>query len=534
MNIQESIKLFTSNRLIEIAKKKAIPIYFVSLSILLLFVYLPSFSHPPRSDFWSTAYFFHSINSFPAASKWMHIFQYDPWSQVRFQPLAYSILYIEHLLFGSNFVYFHIFNFILYFISILLLYKLALNFCKSKILTAVFMGVFAFLFSHFDIISWSFHIYIIFAFCSFLLGFILYINFLRSGKTILLPFVIFLFLLGMLCYEIFVLWPLAIVILSYMGNITDRHRFKKYKLVQSYLSVIGLVYFLYFAIFFLTRFFSIYEAPLVLTPGLFSIQTIVFSSFAVFFNILYNGLLINFIPSLAFPIIIDANLNLGGFLTKISSPFLDNLIFFGGSLFIGVFLAIAIYLLKYKYFNILKTIVFFLFLLFSEFFILFHFRRFTNLPVFILTQFRYLYISNAFVTLMVLYLIDSFLKPTRRVKGIICLILFVILILNIQASRQGIAILNTHLVHLKRMLLNIRIGIKNGQINKENRLFINDDIAKKLPPLCWNKEMGKLFMENTYQWAFSEEEIKCFSSFEDAKWIVDEEDFNIIVEKPDK
>lgn len=521
--------------LIKKTKKKFTLVYFCLLFISLSFVYFPSFFYPLRSDWWSTAYFFHSINNFPAASKWMHIFQYDPWSQIRFQPLAYSILYIERLLFGSNFVYFHIFNFILYFISILLLYKLALNFCKSKILTAVFMGVFAFLFSHFDIISWSFHIYIIFAFCSFLLGFILYINFLRSGKAILFPFVIFLFLLGMLCYETFVLWPLAIVILSYMGNITDRHRFKKYKLVQSYLSVIGLVYFIYFAIFFLTRFFSIYEEPLVSTPmpALFSIQTIVFSSFAVFFNILYNSLLVNFIPSLAFPIIIDANLNLGGFLTKIPLPFLDNLIFFGGSLFIGMFLAMAVHLFKYKYFNILKTIIFFLFLLFSEFFILFYFRKFTNLSIFILTQFRYLYISNAFVTLMVLYLIDRFLKPTRRAKGIIYLILFAILTLNIQASRQGIAILNTHLAPLKRMLSNIKIGIKNCQINKENRLFINDDIVKKLPPLCWNKEMGKLFMENTYQWVFSEEEIKCFSSFKDAKWIVNEEDFSI-VEKPDK
>ena len=88
------------NRLVETAKNISIQVYFGIIFILLLFVYFPAFSHPPRSDFWSTFYFFHRINTFDGFSKWMHIFQYDPWSQVRFQPLAYSILYLEHIFFG--------------------------------------------------------------------------------------------------------------------------------------------------------------------------------------------------------------------------------------------------------------------------------------------------------------------------------------------------------------------------------------------------------------------------------------------------
>ena len=395
-------------------------------------------------------------------------------------------------------------------------------------LTAGFLTVFAFLFSHFDIICWSYHAYIIFGFCSLLLGFILYISFLKSERSIVLPFVSLFLLLGILCYETFVFWPLAVIILSYMSNITNRYRFKKYKFVRSYLSVVGSVYFVYFAFFLLTRVFSIYEAPSHSLAPLLSISNMVFSSFAVFFNILYNNLLINFIPSLAFPTIIDANLNLGGFLARIPSSLLDNLIFLGGGLFIGAFLAIIIYLFRLKQFNTLKVIIFFLFLLFSEFFILFHCRLLTNSTIFNLTQFRYLYIPNALVSLIVLYLIDRFLEPSRREKAIICLALFLILMLNIQASRQGISILNAHLAPLKRMLSNIKTGINNRQINEENRLFINDDIAKRLPFLCWNIEMGELFMKGTYQWAFSEEEIKYFSSLEDAMRVINEEDFSIV------
>lgn len=525
------------SELIETAKKKFILIYFCLLFILLLFVYFPSFFYPPRSDWWSTAYFFHRIDTLiDNPAKWLHILQYDPWNDSRFQPLGYVILYFEKLLFGSNFPYFQIFNFVLYCISILLLYKLAINFCKSRLLAVAFLTVFAFLFSHFDIICWSFHSYIIFGFCSFILGFNVYINFLKSGRTFLLFFVWGMFLAGMLCYEPFILWPLGVIILSSIQNRPGEQKDIKRKLERPYLLVIVAVYSSYLIIFLLSRIFRVYvnEWLLASLAPLFSIQAVVFSILAVFFNIIYNGLLINLVPLLACPLVTNENLNMGGFLPRLPEYSLNNIVLLFGSLFMCAVLWLISYLFRRKDFKTLKVLLFFLFLLCSEFFILFHCRMFTNHVSFNLTQFRYLYIPNAFAVLMILCLFDRFLTQSKKKKAIAYSFLALILILNIYTTkRYGIPVLNQQLAPLKEMVSNIKAGIQTGKINKENRLFINNDIAKKLPPLCWNRNMGEYYMRGTYQWVFSGEEIKCFSSLKDAKWIVNEENFDII-KKPEK
>jgi hypothetical protein len=93
------------------------------------------------------------------------------------------------------------------------------------------------------------------------------------------------------------------------------------------------------------------------------------------------------------------------------------------------------------------------------------------------------------------------------------------------------------LAPLKRLFSNIKIGIKNGKINRDNKLYIDDSIAKKrLPSLCWNKDMGKFFIrKGTYQWAFSRKEIEYFSfSIEDAKWVIDEKTLGIVIKKSEE
>ncbi len=529
MAVRKVDSLFFIKRLIEIVKKRFIPIYFGILFISLSFVYWPSFFYPLRSDFWSTFYFFHRIDYLAVPFiKWLNILQYDPWSQVRFQPLAYSILYLERSVFGSNFTFFHIFNFLLYFVSILLLYKLATDFCKSKLLICLFTGIFAFLFSHFDIISWSYHAYIIFGFNSLFLGFIIYIDFLKTRKVLLLPIVIILFLAGMLCYESFVLWPLAVIILSYIKNFAETQKNIKSRVEKYYLPVIVIVYFLYLVFFSFSRIFKVYEVPLTLLTPLFSIQPVIFSIFSVCFNIVYNGILVNLMPLLACPLVIDGNINLGGIPGKFSYSFLYYSILICGVLFILALLGTAIYLFRKKYAEEIKVFFFFFFLLFSEFFIVFYFRILTNTIVFNLTQFRYLYIQNALIILLAVYLMDRFIPFFVRRKMLICIITSLVLLLNIYTIRMnGIKILSQQLVPLEKIFCNIKLGIKNGKITQVDRLYLNDTIAKKLPPLCWNREMGHLFMRGTYQWVFSEEEITCFSSFKDAKWVVDEKDFSI-------
>lgn len=63
-------------------------------------------------------------------------------------------------------------------------------------------------------------------FCAFLLGFNLYISFLKSGNYLLLFPVGLFFLFGMLCYQVFALWPVAIIILIYTPSLLPKYKFK--------------------------------------------------------------------------------------------------------------------------------------------------------------------------------------------------------------------------------------------------------------------------------------------------------------------
>jgi tetratricopeptide (TPR) repeat protein len=80
------------------------------------------------------------------------------------------------------------------------------------------------------------------------------------------------------------------------------------------------------------------------------------------------------------------------------------------------------------------------------------------------------------------------------------------------------------------MLSNIETGIRQGAINKDNKLYIDRDMPDYLPGLCWNIYMGERFIKKgNYQWMFSRSEIEYFSeSLKDATWIIDKEDFSVI------
>jgi len=385
----------------------------------------------------------------------------------------------------------------------------------------MFLTVFAFLFSHFDIVCWTYHIYIIIGFCLFLSGFIFYIKFLKSGTKIYLIFTFLSFLIGLFCYETFIFWPLGIIFLSYVNNIIDRHKFKKYRVLSSYLFIIGFVYFFYFISFISTVILKGNKVSLNYFNQLFTVPNIIFNFFGAFFNLFYNGFLINLIPNLAFPLIIDENLNLGGILANFSTSMLNSLILLIGGIGIVALTGLIIYLFKRKYYDGGKIIIFFLFLSITNFFILFHFRSLTNPSLFNLTQFRFLYISNALLLMIILYLISKILIPSKKGKIFISSVLFLVLVLNIYAIRQGISILDAHLNPLSELLSNIKKGIKQDKINERNKIYLDDNIAKmELPPLCWNKEMGELFMEGTYEWFFTEKERKNFDSFKEAKWVI--------------
>ncbi len=513
--------------LLRIIKEKFVITYFFFLFVFLTAIYLYSFFDPPRSDYWSLFFFFHHINVMPGEMKWLHILNYDPLHQVNFYPLAHLIIYAEYIIFGSNHLYFHAIHFILYCVSLVLLYRLARVFCEDRLLILMFISVFTFLFSHFDVIIWSYHTNIILAFCLFLAGFLLYLNFLKTGGILNLVLATVSFLSAMLCYLTVVLWPLAIINLSYL-NRPGGIKVSRAKKRISYLSVIAAVYLLYIAFFFATRALKTYGFPLLIPlVDVFSVHKHVLAFFSVFFNILYNGILINIAPFLACPVKILENIELGGLLV-FYEPEIEKIVYIGGTFFLVVASAILVYLLRRRRYELIKALFFLSLLLFSELFILLRLRLIVNETEYALQQFRYQYIVNAFVILITLLITSDFIGSSKRRRRVTYSVLCIVLAVNIYFSVGGVSFVSSRLAPLKKMTYNIKQGIKNGSINSEHKIYIDDGITKKLSSLCWNDYMGSRYMEGTYQWMFNDKEINYFAfSPEEAKWTIDENDFNI-------
>lgn len=550
--------------------QKKILLCFILLFILLLWLYCPVFFYPPRSDHWPALYNFYRIETLGGSNKWIYLITYDPLINATFRPLSFLLLYFEYCIFGSNFIYMNIINFILYFISILLLYRLALYFCDDKMLIIAFLAVFSFLFSHFDIVSWSFHYHIILSFCLFLSGFILYINYLRYNRVFFLIVTAFLFLIGMLLYEVYFLWPLAILILAYIGLldkrflhspgirfsyeenekplggrscITDIKGFnvdavsfeynrennlwnfvKKFKLSIIVLVCIYALYSYFFSLNSILRRF--YYGEGVSLWFLISWKSIMKDFFTVLANILYVNVLVNINPNMAYPLYIDDNLNMGGLIMN-RLPFIDKILFLAGIMTFSILLYMVTRLVLKKRFYMVRVISFFMFLLCSELFVLFHFKSLVNTGVYNFTQFRFQYVPNAIIILLVIFLFYIFIQ-SAKVKKICYIILFIIAVLNIQAAKKGITLLNEQLTPACKIIKNIRNAIQIGKVNGEYKLFVDDSIVQRFPALCWNKEMGKRCMRGTYQWIFFKKEVQYFSTFQEATWVINEITLEVI------
>lgn len=522
------------NRIIEFIKSKFVLIWAILLTGILLAIYLPTFFNAPRSDWWESLYFFHEIYKSPNDYMWLDVFNTDCMGHVTFRPLAHLVLLIEHIIFGSNFIFMHIINFALYIISILLLYKFATFFVDSKIRIIIALTIFSLLFSHFDVVSWTAHSFVILAFCFFLSGFILYMKFLKIGDNILLYYIIPLFLIAMLCYEAFIFWPLTIILLTYIDKIIDKNKISKLKCILSYIFITTSTYGLYTTVFFLTRSIPTYSDSWAITYKLISelssIQLIFKSFFATNFNILYNGILVNIFPVIASPAWIDdktSNIKLGGLLFDYRVTTMD--MQKATIIMVLVIVFIVAFLLRKKKKDVLMIFLFLASLLTLFTLTLFHFKYFSNGEYFYnFQQFRYQYIPNAFIVLIVLLFSSIKLKVCFVKKVYIGVFIFFILILNMFYTVQSIDLETESFIPLNTMLKNIKDAIRDDDINENKKLFLNDNIVYSLPSMCWNYDLGRQFMKGTYQWIFNKEEIKYFTNdLNEAFWIISSVDYSV-------
>jgi len=499
-----------------------ITIYFILLLAVLLIIYYPSFKNAPRSDYWVVMYHFHLVDNSPEPPSWLSLCNYDPWEHGTFRPAAHLLLYLEHTFFGTSFIWNHLINFFMYYLSIILLYLLAVRLSLDKYLTAIFLFAYAFLFSHFDIITWTFQIFTTMSFVSFLLGFLLYIKFLSSGKRTLLVLIGILFIFGMVCFELYAFWPLAIIILTLGRRFflpADRNLSTK-KLLRTGFIFLVIIYAIYLIIFMITRSSSNTSGDL---PEL-NLELIILGICSVFFNLLYNGILVNLLPFLTEPLVIRDNLDMAGILVGWYKSLAEIIYLTGGGAILLMGTA-AVLLYRKKKRKTLFILSFFAFLLFTYFFIVAFSRLTTNDIWYPFTQFRYQYIANSLLFLMVVTILSRLGRPARLGKIVISCILLPILLVNLIISHKYMTVINSQLKPLGVILANIQFRIDRGDIDSQSRLYIEDGVTANLPPLCWNEDMAR-FMPGNYRWFFPEKDQDCFSSsLSEATWVIRGDDY---------
>lgn len=496
-----------------LAGRRGTGVWFAVLFAVLLALYLPSFFNPPHGDYWEAFHTFHRTSSLPAGSRFIAIANHDPWQDGTYRPFSYLVLFFEYQVFGDSFVWVHIVNFLLYCLSVALLFRLALKLGINRVWAGICCGLFAFLFTHSGILTLTFHQFIIIGFSSFLGGFLAYLKWLETSRKVFLAAAGLLFWVGMFSYEAFGLWALAIAILRPLRR---RSGGKQAPLLPDAL-MLAAVYLGYLTTFLLAR-----TAP-VTTGALPDITAgIVGLSFtAVFFNLVYTGVILNILPFLARPAGFGSWVELGGITARVPAPSLTAIVAGGGA---AVFLLAAgggVLLWRRKKLTALLSLGFPLFLYFSHFFIIVP-ARLSHLDLHhVLAQFRYQYVPNALVVLAAAAGLSLAVRPRRRNRLLTAGFVLPVLILNLVASFQTARETDRRLRPLGDMIARIRSGIQSGKINPDSRLYIDPQIIDYLPPLSWNRGIGS-FVEGTYEWFFPGDQTDSFAfSRPDADWIMD-------------
>jgi len=505
-------------------------IYFLILFTLLLILAFQSFSYPPMSDDWHLFHYFHHLDELPGKVKWLHVLNYDPYEKMRYQPMSRVFYYILHKTFGSDFIFFRIFNFLSYFLSIIFLYKFSLYFVKNKRLAMTFAAIFTFLFINFNFVLWPHHVFIVIGLSLMLAGFISYIKYLNAPRPHLFLFTGSLFLLGLWCYEAFFLWPFGIIILSSIKGIGKKARGgPKGNIFKINSSLLSAVYVLYVIFYFFTRTLGTHAEPLHDFPVLLNVGNFFLSGFLAFFSALYYGLAVNIFPMLAFPLKIAQNAYLGG-------PIIDYInrgheatgyAIGGMALILSLYLLIRLY--AKKYIEEAKIVFLFLFLMISELWIIFLARIATKNFVYTLIEFRYQYVCSVFIILIALFMADRFVMISKKRGKILRAALALVLILNIYCNQKLMTAYDSRFVDLKKMMSNIKAGLKSKSINASDKIYVYEDMPDYFPSLCWNIDLSERFIEKgNYKWMFSAEELNSFSDdTDDAYWIIDRGDFGI-------
>ncbi|MBU0468956.1 MAG: hypothetical protein KKD07_06110 [Candidatus Omnitrophica bacterium] len=511
-------------------EKKTIVLSSLLLGVVILFIYFPCFSFPPISDAWEMLYSFHHLDSFSGNIKWLHVLNFDVFEQIGYRPLAHTFYFMLHLIFGSKFEITNIINFLFYILNLILLFRFSTMFIKDKGLSFIYVMLFALLFSHSVMVIWPGHTFIFISLGSFVLGFILYVRFLRTFNWFLLVLIVLTFLIGMWGYESFFLWPTAILILSSINIIRERKKSTDKLSNKANFIILFSTYSIYLIVYMLLKSLGTYNVSLHKFSDFFILINASSSILLSVFNVFYNNFIVNIFPFIAFPVKVSENTYMAGSVLN----YIDRstqIVFVVGSFIANAFFYVFYFLYKNKCFEQIKTITFFLFLILSEKSLVYLGKLGINHTVgYCLSEFRYQYVPNALFLLLIFYLIETYLKPKNSKRIIIFLIVILISFFNIYCTRKMVDLYSFHLEGLKKMSLSIRAGIAKGRINSVKKVFIDKDMPDYFPCMAWNIEMGDRFIKKgNYEWMFTKQQIAFFANdIDEAEWIIDKQTFAVV------
>ena len=501
----------------ENSDNKLVFLAFLLIFLLLLLLYLPSFSNPPQCDWWEAFSVFHQLRYTPFSAGLPFLVNHDPWRHGTFRPLSYTTLFLEHRLFGGALPWYHLTNLALYCLVLILLYLLGKKLGGRPAVLIASLALFALLFSHCDILTLTFHVFLIAGFAAFLLAFLIYLRFLESGGRILPGVIVLLFISGMFSYEIFIFWPLSVILLAFLFRPAASRR----RLLLSTAVILAAVYSIYGAVFIATRACG-YNSGRV--PGAAQVHLLAGTAFT-FFNLIYTGAAVNLCPFLAQPVLYKGYSEMSGLIPPGTPPGLIRAAYLIG----GAALALIGLGLRRLYRVNRRTasaLFFLLFLYFSSFLLLMTARSITNSYSHVLRQFRYQYIPNALIALAAALLVSSRRSSPRWARNALLCIFLTAFIFNYLLVSRHINNVDKRLSPLKELIVNIREGINSGKITPRRPLYLPDSTPTYFPHLCWNRSMGRK-MRGTYQWIFSPRQLYTFTpSRRKAYWVVDPKNRN--------
>jgi hypothetical protein len=136
--------------------------YFVAgvYFIIALGSFYPVLYNTFRSDYWLIATLFNGQDHFSLATIKKIAF-FEMFGDIRFQPFGHLLMYLRHLTFGNEVIYYNLLNLLLHTATAFFIYLILKILLENNLLPFILGGLFIVLASQLDVVAWTYHLYIL-------------------------------------------------------------------------------------------------------------------------------------------------------------------------------------------------------------------------------------------------------------------------------------------------------------------------------------------------------------------------------------